>query len=387
MRFIKKINSKKLWRSLLGNNLSYLFVAIIFVPILLIGVIASFVVKDKDEEVQTLSLNSENQSVSSKETEETQKTTEDIEYPRVETGSSLENEWIKDHNILIYKDKGYEPFFGNRQTVEKYAAAVSGVKSSLGDSVQVYNMIAPTAVGFKLSEEYKTLSSSQPENLEIIGSYLKEGIKSVNAYKPMFQHRDEYMYFGTDHHWTALGAYYGYLAFAKEAGFEPIDINALEKRTIQGFVGSYYTLTKNSLFKNNPDYVDYYVIPGEHKTSLYQSGISSPKEVDMYAEYASGGNAYSVFIWGDNPLVKICSETGSGRKIVVFKESFGNAMIPYLAAHYDEVHVIDIRHFKESALDYIKKNEIGEALILNNIMAANTGARISDIKRIFGVKG
>ena len=24
------------------------------------------------------------------------------------------------------------------------------------------------------------------------------------------QHRDEYIYFGTDHHWTADGAYYAY---------------------------------------------------------------------------------------------------------------------------------------------------------------------------------
>ena len=173
---------------------------------------------------------------------------QEIEYPSVDEEEAPESEWTKNNNILIYKDKGYEAFFGNKQTAEKYASAVSEVRNCLDSSISVYNMVVPTAVSFKLSDTYKNLSSSQPDNLDDIKNSLVDGITFVNSYKEMFPHRDEYLFFGTDHHWTALGAYYGYCAFAKEAGFEPIDINELEKKTINDFVGSYYTLTKNSIF-------------------------------------------------------------------------------------------------------------------------------------------
>ena len=33
--------------------------------------------------------------------------------------------------------------------------------------------------------------------------------------KKLMQHRDEYIYFGTDHHWTADGAYYAYEAYCE----------------------------------------------------------------------------------------------------------------------------------------------------------------------------
>ena len=190
----------------------------------------------------------------------------------------------------------------------------------------------------------------------------------------------------TDHHWTALGAYYAYQKLGEVAGFEPIDITTLEKRTIENYRGTLYTETKSQLLYDNPDHVDYYMIPGDYSVQICHINTSPVlQEATLFAGIPPGSNSYSVFIWGDNPLTVIQNPIGTGRKIAVIKDSFGNALCPYLVANYDEVHVIDMRYFSQyqkNAVKYIQDSGIDEVLILNNIMAANTGMRIQNLQNL-----
>lgn len=296
-----------------------------------------------------------------------------------------DNQWKKDHNLLFHNNRYYEPFFGTNSSAQKYADTISQISNRL-EGIKVYNMVIPTLSAFNVPTKRTDLSSSQTNNLNFISQAVRNsGAIPVNVYKALENHKDEYLYFNTDHHWTALAAYYCYREFAEIAGFTPIEIENLQRKTIDNFVGTYYNITKNSSIKQNPDHVDYYQIPGEQKCLLYQAKISEPREVQMLAEFASGGNAYSVFIWGDNPLMKINCENGSGRKIAVIKESYANAFVPFLAANYDEIHVIDLRHFNKDTEQYIKNNNIGEVLILNNIIAANTADRVKSLKSMFKI--
>ena len=82
---------------------------------------------------------------------------------------------------------------------------------------------------------------------------------------------------------------------------------------------------------------------------------------------------------GDIPLATIKTENTNGKKIIVFKESYGNAFIPFIVPHYEYVYVADIRSFPYNSVDFIKNNGIGEVLFINNIMASNTDARVANI--------
>ena len=82
---------------------------------------------------------------------------------------------------------------------------------------------------------------------------------------------------------------------------------------------------------------------------------------------------------GDIPLATIETENTNGKKIIVFKESYGNAFIPFLVPHYQTIYVADIRSFPYNAVEFIKNNSIGEVLFLNNIMTSNTAARVANI--------
>ena len=288
--------------------------------------------------------------------------------------------------VLLYGNDGLEAFGGSDSVAQNYAKTVSSFKQALGDGVTVYNMVVPTHVEFALPDRLKGYSSDQRHNLDAIYSGYTADVKPVDVYDSLSYKRDEYIYFNTDHHWTALGAYYAYQKLGEVAGFEPIDITSLEKRTIENYRGTLYTETKSQLLYDNPDHVDYYMIPGDYSVQICHINTSPVlQEATLYAEFASGSNSYSVFIWGDNPLTVIQNPIGTGRKIAVIKDSFGNALCPYLVANYDEVHVIDMRYFSQyqkNAVKYIQDSGIDEVLILNNIMAANTGMRIQNLQNL-----
>ena len=304
-----------------------------------------------------------------------------VSVPVVEDDPSITGRTVG--SVFIYGDIGLEIFEGTPELADSYKKTIQKFADTLGDGVKVYNMVVPTHIEFALPERYQNVKTSEKAVIDSIYQSYNDNVTPINVYDILSQKRNEYIYFNTDHHWTALGAYYGYTEFAKTAGFEPVDINDLTKKTIPNFLGSLYSLAnKDSALGNNPDHVDYYKIPGEQQMRIVETGKTTPLNVDMLAEFAEGSNAYSVFIWGDNKECVIKTDNRNGKKIAVVKESYGNAFIPFLAANYQEIHVIDSRYFPNNAVEYIKKNNIPEVLFINNIMSASAGIRVKEIENL-----
>ena len=47
--------------------------------------------------------------------------------------------------------------------------------------------------------------------------------RSVDVRQTLAEHKDEYIYYRTDHHWTSLGAYYAYQQLCGALGLTPFD--------------------------------------------------------------------------------------------------------------------------------------------------------------------
>lgn len=290
----------------------------------------------------------------------------------------------KSGSIITLGDRALEIFNGNEHGAHLYDDTINEQKKALGKDVDVYNMVVPTHVEFGLPEKYKDMSKPQKPIIDNIYKGLDNDIKKVDAYSNLEKHKDEYIYFNTDHHWTPLGAYYAYEAFAKEAGFKPEPLDKYKKYTKEDFLGTLYTQTQDNKLKENPDHVDYYKIPYDYKVYRYEKeNPTKPLKTTLYADYASGVNSYSVFLHGDFPEVKIENKDAkSDKKIAVVKESYANAFVPFLIPHYKEVYVIDSRQYKGSLKELVSKNDIDEVLFLNNIFAANTESIVNTIKNL-----
>ena len=286
-------------------------------------------------------------------------------------------------SLFLYRNMGMQ-IFGSSQTLsEEYARVISSYAQQL-NGVQVYNLIAPTSIEFYLPEKYQGIASSERENIDFVAQQMSDKVISVDAYSQIEKNREDYLYFRTDHHWTARGAYEAYIAFCKSAGLTPVSLEEMEHQQIDGFLGTFYSQTHDSQLAQTPGFVEYFVPPVQTTTTRYQTGAPfTPIDSSIFASYATGGqNTYSVFLHGDFPLTHIQTDNRTGRKILLVKESYGNAFAPFLACNFDEVYIVDQRYFELGLVDFVKEHGITDLLFLNNIFAVNTDVRIRELSRI-----
>jgi len=270
--------------------------------------------------------------------------------------------------VFVFKNRAFEMFGGGPAMGKTYAEVINGYNRLLSPGIQVYNLIVPVALEFEITEKYAKLQKPNRPAIENIYNAEDSTIKKVWAIDEIRKHRNEYIYFNTDHHWTSLGAYYAYRAFCQTAGLTPVLLDTIPHKTKQSFLGSLYRLTRDKGLESNPDSVRYYLFPDSVR--FYIGNSNKPNtwsKSKMYGEGASGTNSYGVFLQGDLPIVKMETQHLNGRKIAMVKESYGNAFAPYLINNYEKVVVIDQRYFTGDFIGMLKVEGITELLFINNI--------------------
>jgi len=301
------------------------------------------------------------------------------------------NPQIKDDNtegvaysgIYVWNKVAYELFASNEQKAVNYANTINGLADSLA-GMTVYDMVIPNHTEMELPQRLKDSSApstSQAENIKSMYSKFSDKVTPINAYNYLAKHNNEYIYFDSDHHWTGLGAYYAYSAFAESIKQPVLSLSDCTEQIIEGFTGSF----AGTIDGLNTDQVHYWQFPYDVQMDITgEDGTVSTYESPYY-EYATGGSlTYCVFLVGDNPLtvLKSSSEKGTGKKIAVVKESYGNAFVPYLTYNYEEVHVIDFRHFGQNLKSYCESNEIDEILFINGVMSASTQIQLDSMSSL-----
>lgn len=312
--------------------------------------------------------------------------TETEEEEEVENIADFANNGIVVDGVKMYGDNaGVMLFGGNKKMGTRYAELISRYKEAMGEGVNVYNIVVPTSVEFYLPKKFQKYSSSEKDAIEHIYSSYTADVIPVDAYSEIAAHTDEYIYLRTDHHWSHRGAYYAYAALVKAMGETPKDIDKdYEVREIDGYVGSLYGYTNDPILKNSPELFTYYKPKSEYKTYYYDYDTLKPKgQGTLFYDNVSPGYAYGVFIGSDAIHTQIVTENHTGRKVCVFKESYGNAFVPYLVDSFDEIYVIDIRYFGRNAVEYMKEKGITDVIFINNAFAANTSSLIDGIEKLF----
>ena len=292
-------------------------------------------------------------------------------------------------SILLVGDAAYQYYVFMKGATDHYIETIQSAAKRLQGVANVYSLLIPTGMDIILP---KSLRDRVGTDDQLAGmEYIYDGITkdtdviTVPIYETLKEHCDEYLYFRTDHHWTALGAYYAYTQFAHAVGFEPEKITDYESITFPGFLGSFYTESrKNPNLKANPDEVIAYYPNAEATLRFTQKDGT---EVDWFiisdVSKWKPGTKYSAFIGGDNPYTIIENqEMEEGPSIMVLKESFGNAFVPFLVDHYKTIYVIDYRYYRGEFKSFIEEKGIRDVLFLNNMLMTGTQSLIDSLDRV-----
>ena len=284
-------------------------------------------------------------------------------------------------NVRALMAYGGGPTMGNT-----YAQIANEYQKKLGNDVQVYCMVIPTAVEFYCPDKARKSTKSQRATITNIYQTLDPKVKAVDIYTTLGQHAEESIYLRTDHHWAPLGAYYAAQKFAAVAGVPFRDLTHYEQHVVHDYVGSMYGFSKDISIKNAPEDFVYYIPKEVDYTTTYTiydvnkdyqvTGEHKPIQGKFFMHYNDGsGAAYSTFMGGDSKITCVRTSTNNHRRVLILKDSFGNALPGYMFYSFEEVHVVDFRYFRKNIAAYIRDNHITDVLFANNVFmtcSANT---------------
>ena len=306
-------------------------------------------------------------------------------------------------SIYITKNCGYGVYGFRASQSARYCLAVNAVAEAVKGKAQVYCVICPISAGIMLSDEVLAQVGGTDEGEALAWMYenMDSGIRKVNVYQTLKQHNSEYIYFHTDHHWTALGAYYAYCEFCRQKGIEPHKLEGFETRTFPNFLGTFYSSSNQSpALADNPDTVTAYVPNGTNDMIMY-SDYGSSGSYSKYnwniiydvSDYPSGG-LYGTFSAGDQPFNYAHNETiTDGSTVLVVKDSYGNAFIPFLVDHYEHIYWVDYRYYSkycawagigDSSLSaFVAEHDVNDVIICNNINSTGDDSLLATMEKIF----
>lgn len=305
--------------------------------------------------------------------------TDSINQPNIRFGNQ---------GIVIIGDscnvRAMSTFKGSSDCLAEYAAVANLYHSHFDGKVNIYCMPIPTAVSVYGADFKTDISRSQDKAIKNCFASLAKGVKGVELLPTMRAHADEAIYSRTDHHWAPLGAYYAAQQFAAAAGVPFKDLSNYDKRVVRNFVGTMYKWSGCIDVKNAPEDFIYHVPRGvEYTTTFIDYTLdkarrnvvkaSEPHQGEFFWKYNDGsGMAYCTFMGGDYKLTQVKTSTGNGRKLLILKDSFGNAIPGYLFYSFEEIHVVDCRYFTLNLTDYVNEHGITDILMANNMGHAAT---------------
>lgn len=288
--------------------------------------------------------------------------------------------------IYVSDNVGYGLYYFVQKNADWYAAILNEAQSRLAGRANLYSVVAPINGGVMLSEELQRQLhvSDQREAIRYLYSRMDPGIRTVEVFDTLRAHVEEYLYFHTDHHWTALGAYYAYTQYAAAAGLTPHTLDQFERVEYPGFLGTYYSSSGITSLAANPDTVIAYRPMGTNKMKMTMPDgtVYDWYVVNDVSDYASSVK-YGCFAGGDQPYNEVENPAiTDGSACLVIKDSYGNAFIPFLVDHYQYLYWVDFRYYKGSIYDLVEQKGIRDVVVVQNIYNTAAEGTLSSLQAL-----
>ena len=294
----------------------------------------------------------------------------------------LRREWIRLQTAadrLLGKNKSGDVYLGEGQLLEEPTKLSENVWENLDaigafcrnqTGVKCYLMLVPDAASVQREKlpAYAPVAD-QAEQLEEIRSYLEKKenpVTEIPLYEMLREHREESLYYRTDHHWTTLGARYAYQSAAGQMGLPGAE-NGAEKKLYPVSDSFQGTLAARSGYRVPDDTIEVYW-PDQEEELVVTYVQEQTKSASLYAaEKLKTRDKYGMFLNGNHPLTEIRTMASTGRKLLLIKDSYANCFVPFLTGDFEEIVLVDPRYYYDSAEKLMKQYGFTDVLFLYNL--------------------
>ena len=289
-----------------------------------------------------------------------------------------------ENNGIVYGKDGH--------MFEKYTSFdTEQTQNNINYLNEFFAMIPDTKITFTIiPSSYQVLSDKMPYGLinvdqskYISDIYSKISADNVNCFDMLSVlngHKDENIYYRTDHHWTSYGAHIAYSALIDNWGLNGVSWDELAplKKEEPEFYGTYYSKSKK--LSAQPDTITYFDIP----TTSVEIDSENADGLYDYSKF-SERDKYAAFLHGNNGITRIKSDNNKNNtgdtpsKILVIKDSYANCFVPYLTYSFDEVVVVDPRSIR-TMKDLLDNETFDEVLVMYNFMNFTSDNNIARLR-------
>ena len=237
-------------------------------------------------------------------------------------------------------------------------------------NIKQYALIAPNAVNI-LEEKLPFAAPAIDQNpyIDTVKDTLNEaGLTFIDIRDTLSEHKDEGIYYQTDHHWTTQGAWF---AFNETAKIMEIDASSLEYESVPVSESFQGTLSAKSGFRSGKkEELSVFLPTGDAPSSVVNYVNEQKKSGSFYVtEQLKVRDKYALFFNGNHPQVKISTPVKENRTLLILKDSYANCFVPFLAPHYRNIIMVDPRYYYGDLEKLIQVENVQEILYLYN---ANT---------------
>jgi len=194
-------------------------------------------------------------------------------------------------------------------------------------------------------------------------------VKTVDAYTSLAAEAGSYIFYRTDHHWTSYGAYAGYTALAKALGYKAATPDTFNiEHASHSFLGTLYS--KALTGEEWRDTIDLYTYASGNPVQevvKYSAKNHVTYPSIFFRENLDVKDQYTVFLGGNDSIIKIRTSVENGKKLLIFKDSYANALMQFLPLHYEEIVLVDLRAFNGELSDYVDLRDFQQVLFLYNV--------------------
>lgn len=209
------------------------------------------------------------------------------------------------------------------------------------------------------------VSVEEEEYLKEARQVLPDGT-FMDAGSVLKEHKEEELYYRTDHHWKTLGARYVYEAWAEEIGLSIAPASDYEIQTLT--TDFYGTVDAKVSGIAQGDSIEAYMPLHPTSYSMVYNHDESKVKTSLYEmEYLKGRDKYGVFFGSNQPLIEITTTAKSDRKLLILKDSYANCFVPFALQDFAAVDMVDLRYFNESLKDFMETKEYTDVCVLYNV--------------------
>lgn len=283
--------------------------------------------------------------------------------------------YMADGDRLVEK-----PYTADDARLHSNMTSINNFAGLIGQEVDL--MIVPSA-GYFLEDFILGLHDAYRDDTIISDIYAMagEGVRPVDLLPAFSEAKDPgALYYRTDHHWTALGAYTAYSTYMELLNRQYLPQNAFQVERHGGFYGS------------NHSRAGLWMVPGEN-VELWDAGgsftvttHSSDTDVTgtahdglFYRQRLQELDKYRVYLDGNQRLVRIHNPEGEG-KLLVIRDSYANCLGTFLANSYEEVVLVDLRYYRAPVSQLAAEEGFDDVLVCYSIGNFLTDGNIIRLK-------